>query len=284
MLLGSIGVLSLAAAVLVCCFGGGEGLALLWIGPLSFAASFLALGLLAFAFLWLVTAFVKLDVPQERDSKFYRRLTYLYVDAICTILRMRLHTQGLEKTPTGGRFLLVWSHLCDLDPVVLLGWFKKSQLAFISKWENSSMFIVGKLMHKLMCQLINRENDREALKTILRCIQLLKEDQVSVAVFPEGYTSRDGKLHKFRPGVFKIAMKAQVPIVVCTVTNTNRVFHNILRLKPTDVTLHLVDVIPPEALKGRTAVDVSDQVYNMMLADLGPEFALEEAENGETSD
>ena len=235
---------------------------------------------LAFLFLWLVTAFVDLKKPQEHDSKFYRTLVALYVPAICTILRMRVHTRGLEKTPTDGRFMLVCNHLFDFDPVVLLGWFGKSQLAFISKWENSAMFIVGKVMHKLLCQLINRENDREALKTILRCIQLLKEDECSIAVFPEGYTSVDGRLHHFRPGVFKIAMKAQVPIVVCTITNTNRVVHNILRLKHTDIELHLIDVIPAEALKGRTAVDISEQVYQMMLNDLGADFApLESDEN-----
>lgn len=278
MLLGSIGVISLVIAAAVCCFGSFP--ALLWIGPLTFAGSFLALMVLAFLFLWLVTAFVDLKKPQEHDSKFYRTLVALYVPAICTILRMRVHTRGLEKTPTDGRFMLVCNHLFDFDPVVLLGWFGKSQLAFISKWENSAMFIVGKVMHKLLCQLINRENDREALKTILRCIQLLKEDECSIAVFPEGYTSVDGRLHHFRPGVFKIAMKAQVPIVVCTITNTNRVVHNILRLKHTDIELHLIDVIPAEALKGRTAVDISEQVYQMMLNDLGADFApLESDEN-----
>lgn len=278
MLLGSIGVISLVIAAAVCCFGSFP--ALLWIGPLTFAGSFLALMVLAFLFLWLVTAFVDLKKPQEHDSKFYRTLVALYVPAICTILRMRVHTRGLEKTPTDGRFMLVCNHLFDFDPVVLLGWFGKSQLAFISKWENSAMFIVGKVMHKLLCQLINRENDREALKTILRCIQLLKEDECSIAVFPEGYTSVDGRLHHFRPGVFKIAMKAQVPIVVCTITNTNRVVHNILRLKHTDIELHLIDVIPAEALKGRTAVDISEQVYQMMLNDLGADFApLESGEN-----
>lgn len=279
MLLGSIGVISLVIAAAVCCFGSFP--ALLWIGPLTFAGSFLALMVLAFLFLWLVTAFVDLKKPQEHDSKFYRTLVALYVPAICTILRMRVHTRGLEKTPTDGRFMLVCNHLFDFDPVVLLGWFGKSQLAFISKWENSAMFIVGKVMHKLLCQLINRENDREALKTILRCIQLLKEDECSIAVFPEGYTSVDGRLHHFRPGVFKIAMKAQVPIVVCTITNTNRVVHNILRLKHTDIELHLIDVIPAEALKGRTAVDISEQVYQMMLNDLGANFAPLESDKNE---
>ena len=138
------------------------------------------------------------------------------------------------------------------------------------------MFLVGKLMHKLLCQLINRENDREALKTILKCIQILKDNKASIAVFPEGYTSRDHKFHGFRPGVFKIAQKAQVPIVVCTLRNTRPIVHNGLRLKPTNVELKLLEVIPAESLKGRTAVDISEQVYKIMADDLGPDLIAKE--------
>ena len=140
------------------------------------------------------------------------------------------------------------------------------------------MFLVGKLMHKVQCQLINRENDREALKTIIRCIQIIKEDKASIAVFPEGYTSLDGLLHPFRSGVFKIAQKAKVPIVVCTLRNTQHIFHNAARLRRTDVDLHLLQVIPPEELAGVTAVDVGKRVHALMAADLGPENVLETAE------
>jgi 1-acyl-sn-glycerol-3-phosphate acyltransferase len=143
-----------------------------------------------------------------------------------------------------------------MDPLTLLMYFSKYQLAFISKRENASMFIVGKLMHKLMCQMINRENDREALKTILTCIRLIKEDEVSIGVFPEGYTSMDGLLHPFRSGVFKIAQKANVPIVVCTLRDTQYALKNAMKLKRSVVELRLLDVIPAEDLKGRTAVDI----------------------------
>ena len=138
------------------------------------------------------------------------------------------------------------------------------------------MFVIGPMMHKLQCQLINRENDREALKTILKCIQIIKEDKASVAVFPEGYTSMDGLLHPFRPGVFKIAQKAEVPIVVCTLQNTNKPFKNIAKLKPTQVYLHLLDVIPAEELKGVTTVDIAERIHKMMADDLGPDLVLPE--------
>ena len=277
MLLGSIGVISLVIAAAVCCFGSFP--ALLWIGPLTFAGSFLALMVLAFLFLWLVTAFVDLKKPQEHDSKFYRTLVALYVPAICTILRMRVHTRGLEKTPTDGRFMLVCNHLFELDPVVLYAYFQKSQLAFISKRENNSMFLVGNLMHRLMAQLINRENDREALKTILKCIDLIKQDEVSIAVFPEGYISKDHHLQKLRSGALKIATKAKVPIAVCTIQGTDKVVGNLKHLKSTTIELHLIDVISVEAQQGRTATDIGEQIYQMMAADLGPDYAPLEAEN-----
>ena len=249
----------------------------LWALPVGFLGSFLVLGLLVFGFVCLCSAVVKTDKPQEKDSPFYRRLVTVLADTIRVILLMRVHTKGLEKMPKDGRFMLVCNHLGDLDPVVLLDIFRHSQLAFISKRENSDRFIVGPVMHKILCQPVNRENDREALKTILKCIDLLKKDMVSIGVFPEGYTSLDGLLHPFRSGVFKIAQKAQVPIVVCTIQNTNKVFGNALHLKPTEVHLHLLEVIPAEELKGCTAVEIGDRVHALMAADLGPENVLQQS-------
>lgn len=257
---------------------GAPCLAWLWVLPLGFAGGFVLMVVLAVLFLWLITRRIDTSVPQEHDDPFFRKVTYLYVEAIASILRMKVHTQGLEKTPTEGRFLLVCNHLSHLDPVVLYSYFQQSQLAFISKKENDDMFIIGKLMHKLMAQLINRENDREALKTILKCIQLLKTDEVSVGVFPEGYTSHDGKVHHFRSGVFKIATKAQVPIVVCGLQNTEKVFHNRKRLKTTKIPLRVAGIIQPDTYQGRTAVDISQEAYEMMLSVLPESFRAEEEE------
>ena len=277
MLIGGISLLSVLLSLLLCRAAGGfETLSWLWLLPCGFVGSFLGLAALTFLLLWFFCAIVDLRKPQKKDSKFYRCLTGLVTQAAMPILRMRVHAQGLEKVPQAGRFMLVCNHLNDLDPVVLLEFFKDKQLAFISKRENSTMFLVGKLMHKLQCQLINRENDREALKTILSCIQLIKEDKASVAVFPEGYTSRDHKFHNFRHGVFKIAQKTKVPVVICTVTDTHLVFGNIKKLRPTDVNLHVVHVMQPEEYEGLTTVEMGERIHAMMAADLGERYAPEE--------
>lgn len=280
MLYASMLVFAAIAAVGICLLAGGfESLAWLWILPAGFAGGFLAALLLAFLFLYLLVSRVDTSVPQEHDDPFYRKVTYRYAEAILPLLRMKVHTRGLEQTPKEGRFLLVCNHLFELDPVVLYAYFQQSQLAFISKRENNDMFIIGKLMHRLMAQLINRENDREALKTILKCVQLIQEDEVSIAVFPEGYISKNHHLLHFRSGALKIATKAKVPIVVCTIQGTDKVLGNIKHLRSTPIELHLLGVVTPEEMQGRTATDIGEQIYQMMAADLGPDYAPQDADN-----
>ncbi len=275
-----LAALALLSAAGICMAGGSFGdLSWLWVLPVSFLGSFLGLALLCFLFVWVACALVDLKKPQEKDSAFYRWLAVAVVGALKPIVGMRMEVTGLENIPSDGRFLLVCNHLSDLDPPALLYYFRKHKITFISKWENSSMFLVGKVMHKMRTQLINRENDREALKTILNCIKLIKEDECSICVFPEGYTSRDGLLHPFRGGVFKIAQKANVPVVVCTLQNTQHVLHNFKRLKTTPVKLHLVGVIPAEELKAVTAIDVANRAYQMMADDLGPDLVAQKTEN-----
>ena len=275
MLLGGMTVLSLLATLGVC-VGSNAGLNSLWLAPVSFLGSFLSLIILAFLFLLGASLLANPQKPQQHDSLFYRKLIGLYLELLIPLVRVRVHTKGLEQTPKSGRFLLVCNHLHEADPVLLLHFFRKSQLSFITKQEVQSMFLVGRLMHKILCQPVNRENDREALKTIINCIRLIKEDEVSVAVFPEGYIKPDRKLHHFRSGVFKIATKTGVPIVVCTLTNTNHIIKNFLRLKPTDVDLHLIKTIQPEEYAGMTTVEIADMVYHMMAEDLGPERVSQE--------
>ena len=284
MLVGIFVVISALFSVGVSAVSGAFGdLSWLWVLPLSLLGCFVLLVLLWFAMMVLMAKKVDLDQTQEKDDPIYRKVIDLTIGALLILLRIKIHTAGTEQLPASGRFLLVCNHLHDTDPVVLLRVFRKSKLAFISKRENDAKFIIGPFLRKILCQPINRENDREALKTILRCIQLIKKDEVSIGVFPEGYVSRDRLLHPFRGGVFKIAQKANVPIVVCTLRNTHHIYANMKKLKPTEVTLHLVGVIPAEELQGRTAVDIAAQAHEMMARDLGPDLVLQEPEAGENT-
>ena len=248
----------------------------LWVAPVCFVSTFLGLLVLAALFLLVACLVVDKNKPQEKDSRFYRVMAKWYIQAVITLVRLKVRTKGMEQLPKDGRFLMVCNHIHDLDPAILLHCFPNSQLAFIAKQETKDYFVIGPVLHKLQCQLVNRENDREALKTILKCIQMVKEDQASVAVFPEGYVSLDGKLRHFRSGVLKIAQKANVPIVVCTIRGTKEVLPRLMKLRSSAVDVHLVGVISAEDVKAVSTVDLAEQVYEMMISDLGEELRSEE--------
>lgn len=270
MLLLGIGLLSLILAV-IGAIQGPVWMALVW-----FVGSALALLVIAALFLILACLAVDKNKPQEHSSKFYRVMAKWYIEAVVKIARVHIHTAGLEKIPADGRFLLVCNHIHDVDPGILLHCFPKKELVFIAKRETKDMFVIGDLLYKLQGQFINRENDKEALKTIIKCIQIIKADQGSIAVFPEGYVSLDGKLRHFRSGVLKIAQKAGVPIVVCTLKGTKTVLPHFLKLKPSHVDMHLVGVIGAEEVKAANTVDLAEQIYDMMIADMGEEYRSDE--------
>ena len=282
MLLGMMNALAFALAVTVCIVTGAfETLHFLWLMPVGFLAGFLLLAAVVFAALVIMCKRIDPEKIGDEDSPRFRRFIMDLVHAIVTVLPVKVRMKGTENIPSDGRFLLVSNHLDNIDPAVFFYCFPHSQMAFVGKKETQNMFLVNKVMPKLLCPTIDRENDREALKGILRCISLLKSDTVSIAIFPEGRINKYRKLAHFRPGVFKIAQKANVPIVVCTLQGSNRVIPNLLKLKGSTVKVHLLDVIPPESLTGRTTVDIAQQVYDIMAADLGPENILtpEEEEN-----
>ena len=282
MLLSLICALSFMTAVLVCAGTGAfDTFAFLWLIPAGFVGAFLALLALGFLLLLLICKFVDPDKQYEKDDPAFRWFVLEIIDVLFKLLPVRVLKKGFEHAPEGGRFLLVCNHLDNIDPAFLLHCFKKHPIAFVAKREAKSMFLVNKVMPKLLCPYINRENDREALKTILHCISMLKNDTVSVGIFPEGGINKYRKLSHFRPGVFKIAQKANVPIVVCTMTGSNYALGKIMKLKQATVDVHLLEVLPPEFIADKTTVEVADYIYELMAKDLGPENVLtpEEEEN-----
>ena len=278
MLLNLIYALSALSAAGICAAAGGfSSLARLWLLPLGFVGSFVLYAAAAFLVVWLSDRYSDPDAQYETDDPYVRGIIRWYAPAVFRLLGCKIETSGIEKLPRDGRFLLVSNHLADLDPGIFFTVFPNDQLSFIAKKEVQDMPIVGRIMRRILCQFVDRENDREALKTILRCIAILKEDRANVAVFPEGKKSTDKYLlHHFRPGVFKMAQKANVPIVVCTLRGTQNILPNAKKLRPTHIRLNLVEVIPAEELKGITTVDIAHRVHGIMASDLGAEHVAED--------
>jgi 1-acyl-sn-glycerol-3-phosphate acyltransferase len=66
---------------------------------------------------------------------------------------------------------------------------------------------------------IDRGDARRTAKSVRKVIEGVQRGK-SLALFPEGTRTRDGRLQEFKSGAFKIALKAGVPIVPVSIRGT----------------------------------------------------------------
>ena len=251
----------LASCALTWVASGFASLHALWQVPVFFALVLLFLLVVLISCL-----FVDPKKLLEKPSGYFRFLLNEFCRLALALGGVHVNVTGLEKVPRDSRFLLVSNHRFAFDPLVFYSSMPWADLAFLSKKENFSIFVVAQIMRKVLCLPVDRNNDRESLKSILKAIQFIKDDKASIAVFPEGRTNRTADpLLPYRCGVFKIAQKANVPIVICSLVNSRAILRNMFR-KHTEVWLDVLDVIPAEELAGKTTIEVGERVHAVMEA------------------
>ena len=205
------------------------------------------------------------DPRKEYDcySGYFHVLVQSVFSWIMFIWRIRISSSGLEKVPTDTRYLLVGNHRSNFDPLVTGKVFKKHHLSFISKERNLHIFIAGRLIRRICYMAIDRENARNAVATIERASRLIRDDVTSIAVYPEGTRSKTDEMLAFHNGVFKIAQKANVPIVIACIKGTEKVSRN-YPLHRTKVHLKIVDVLPAEYVASHRTNEISDKVRKIL--------------------
>ncbi len=261
-------VLALLTETLIClCTDILSGWVDFWIPIVLFLSIFLGLSALHILFSLVVSWFFNKKKLCDRPNKFCRFWVYVTVELMLDFARVKVEVKGAEKIPTDKRFLLVSNHRSNLDPMINIVHLYKNEIAYISKPENFKIPAAGPFIHKCCFLPIDRENARNAMKTIHRATDFVKNDITSVGVYPEGTRSKTGELLEFKDGVFYICKKAPCPLVVTTVKNTEKIGKN-FPFNRTVVYLDVLDVLYPEDFSDSSTHDLSKKVRNMMLENL----------------
>lgn len=232
-----------------------------WI-PLLMHVGILAL-LCGIHFVFIVLYSLVVDRNKEvRNIHNSHRAVLLYtVKLYFQLAQVKIRATGVDKVPDDGKFLFVGNHISSYDPMVALWTLRKKNLAFVSKKENLYIKFGGKYIHKAGCLGLDRENNREAVKTINEAARRITDGVSAMGIYPEGWVNKTGEgLLTFRNGSFKIAKKAKVPIVIGVMNNTRSIDKNRFRRR-TEVHFNIVDVIPYEAIADLKTSEISEMVY-----------------------
>ena len=218
-------------------------------------------------FLVITASFIE-EKEYDKDSKFYRFLLVFNTFGALQFGRVKRHLSGMEKLKdVNGRVLLVFNHRSNWDPLILWWHLRKYEPAFITKPENYKVPVFGKFIRKCCFRAIDRSNPKSSYKTFISAAELIKKDEVSIAVSPEGTRSKECVLLPFHDGVFKIAKMAEVPIVVVTLNGQEKIHKNYF-FKRTHVYMDIADVIPVDYVTTHTTHEIGALIREEMISSL----------------
>jgi 1-acyl-sn-glycerol-3-phosphate acyltransferase len=243
-----------------------------WAALLTGLGTFAGINLLYVLFWVAVAQTVDDTKPIQEQKKIYRLGVADIASTLCSYAHVHTELSGEELLPKDRRFLMVCNHRAAFDPIVKASVLKDYNLAFITKPSNLQIPLIASLAYGAGFIPLNRENDREALKSILQAIDYLKRDLCSMVVYPEGTRTRTGKLLPFHAGSFKIAQKAKVPVVVAAIQGTENVGKN-FPFRRTDVKLDILELIPVEEVTAVNTQELSSRCRSRIAAHLCEEAA-----------
>lgn len=220
----------------------------------------IGIAVLYILFLIVCSLFINPKKEYDTHSRFYRLLLNGATAIAIKIMRIRLHSTGIEKIPADmKKILFVSNHRSRFDPILTWHLLKKWQIAFVSKPSNFKIPVFGRFIRKCCFMAIDRENPRNAIKTIQKAADLLDKGQVSVGIYPEGTRSKSCELLPFHNGVFKIAQRTDALVVVLSVSGTENIHKN-YPFHHTDVNIDVLDVLPSEYVKNTKTDIIGERV------------------------
>lgn len=251
-----------AAAILWAALGGIASIAELWKLIFAYVISLLGIHLAYVLFLAVYSLFCpKRELEEQND--FSRACCAGVGDLFCFYAGVRVHLGGLEKLPKEEKFLFVCNHRSMFDPLVVMGAMKEYNISFISKPSNLNLPIAGPIARQAGFLPIDRENNREALKTILKAAEYLKKGICNIGIYPEGTRSKTGEMLPFHAGSFKIAQRAGAPIAVACVRGSENVRRPHL-FRAVDIYLDILELIPAERVKAMSTNELADYSRALM--------------------
>ena len=208
------------------------------------------------AFLLLLGIFID---PRKNDGpqRMLCRVTMKLAGAKLIVRR----TPGFDPARTC--FLLV-NHVNLFDPFVLYATIPQ----YFRGLELESHFripVYGWMMKRFGNVPVPDNNRPSDLKRMWRLTRAALDSGVSLAVFPEGQRTRDGRVGAFKDGVFRMAMKFGTPIIPVSVVGAfdfNKKTGWLLR--PGTITVYLHDVIETKDLRKEDFETLRDRVHDII--------------------
>jgi 1-acyl-sn-glycerol-3-phosphate acyltransferase len=147
---------------------------------------------------------------------------------------------GFDPTRTS---IFVCNHVNIFDPFIIYSAIPQ----FVRGFELESHFkvpIYGWMMGRFGNIPVPDNPSRESLETMTKRARQALDSGISLIAFPEGSRTRDGHVHEFKKGIFRIAQRFGIPIVPMSIVGAYEFFQTgNWMLHPGKIIVYLHDTI-----------------------------------------
>jgi 1-acyl-sn-glycerol-3-phosphate acyltransferase len=194
---------------------------------------------------------------------FAHECARLWSRLILVTTGVRVRLAGVEKLTRGRSYLFVSNHQSIYD-IPIIFWSLPFGVRIIAKASLGAFPFLGWHLSRTGHVLVRRENPNT---TTFKQVSAMMDAGHSLLVFPEGTRSGDGRVGRFRGGIFLLAIQAGLPVVPLAVRGSRHVMlKGRLMTCPGDVSLQVFDPIPTEGLTPADAKRLAARVQAIVTA------------------
>lgn len=170
---------------------------------------------------------------------------------------------GVENLPVEGGYMMFPNHQGKYDALGIMFAHEKPCSVVIDDAKSH-----GILVKQFIDLVQGKRMVKDDLRQSVNIIRELADDTRKgnkFIIFPEGgYYRNHNTVGSFKPGCFKSAMKAKVPIVPVVLIDSYRAFEE-WSLCPVETQVHFLRAIPYEEYQGMTTVEIADMVRDLIV-------------------
>ncbi len=173
-----------------------------------------------------------------------------------------------ERLSSNRACVYVANHLSLVDILVLFRLF--THFKWVSKVENFRVPFIGWNMRLNGYVPLLRGDKASVIDMMERCDRLIGGGN-SIMMFPEGTRSTTGRMRRFKPGAFELAIRNRVPVQPIVIRGTGDALPKrgfVLQGRHT-ISIEVLEPIEPEEFDGDDAESLSLRVRAILAAELG---------------
>lgn len=177
----------------------------------------------------------------------------------------RVRVYGAEHIRPDTSYVFLSTHQSYMDIPAMLGYLP-AQLRIAAKKILFRIPFMGWHLWRAGHIPIDRSSTQNAVTSMQLAAGYLRNG-ICAFVFPEGTRSRDGVLHGFKKGGFKLALQAQVPIIPITIIGSRQVLPpDSVIFRPCPIDMYVDEPIPTAGLTDEDIEMLMRRVHDAMAS------------------